>query len=56
MLFQTSMNSVLFLNTKQNILKNAGKQTVDIAIDFHCMEKKYYNPFQHANCDYVTHC
>ncbi len=35
MLFQTCMSFLLMLNIKEDILKNAGNQTVDGPIDFH---------------------
>ncbi len=35
MSFQTCMSFFLMLNIKEDILKNAGYQTVDSSIDFH---------------------
>ncbi len=41
MLFQTCMKFALLLNTK-DILKNVGKQTVDVPINFHSVLLQYY--------------
>ncbi len=41
MLFQTCMTLVFLWNTKKNILKNAGNQTVSFPIEFHYIFKPY---------------